>query len=218
MRYIVFSLFFLSIQVNGEDTNKFSSEQCLKSSFDTTIEHKTYLFGLLKAKLNIKKSECILSITFKELLEKKWEVDLCREPIHIKHQNNGSLSVYKKVESCDASSGEFCQSYLELQGILQDHGLIFAKGDREKINDPHGKVYCTYLLLNKYLGYDSIFSLYGKALDIYSNKKESCELPPKEAVVEEEPKKEEAKAEPNEVQMVPEGSEVHTSETPEKSF
>lgn len=179
MRFIVFSI-LLALTGHTLAADRFTSTNCLKSTFETNIEHKTYLFGLLTARLNIKKNECILKINFKEILEKKWEIDLCREPIHIKHQKSGSLAVYKKEKSCDQHNDEFCNSYQELQNIIQDHGLIFAKGDREKLSDDHGRVYCSYLLINKYLGHDSIFSLYSQPDDIYTHQKESCELPPRE--------------------------------------
>lgn len=187
MRFIVFSFLFMT-QVFCQDlSERFSSEACLKGSFNTSIEHDAYLFGLVKAKFDLKKDKCIIHVQYKELLEKSWTVDLCREPIHIKHKDKGTLTVFKKIKNCDKSADKFCQSYRELIKVIQDYGLIFASGAREKLEESHGKVFCSYLLMKKYLEEGAIFSLYSEAPDLYGAKKESCAIEkanPQQVVIE----------------------------------
>ena len=42
--------------------------------------------------------------------------------------------------------------------VLQDEGLIFAKGSRENLESDHGKVYCAFLLLKKYFKSNEAFN------------------------------------------------------------
>lgn len=201
MRYIVFSLVFSILSASAQDA-KFSSKECLQANFKAEVEHESSFFGLLKENLKISKDKCLLTIRYKQILEKEWVVDLCREPIHIKYKNKGSLTVYKKVKSCDEHNDDFCKSVSKLRTAIQDHGLIFASGAREKIDADHGKVYCSYLLLEKYLAENVIFSQFQESPDIYTDKKESCALPIKKEVLTSEPVVEASKVEP-ELKVVP---------------
>jgi len=70
---------------------------------------------------------------------------------------------------------------------IQDHGLIFAAGERELLKDSHGQTYCTSLLLKKYLDDGYVFSSHEIPMNIYSTQ-ESCDLPKKETKIIEEVK------------------------------
>lgn len=161
---------------------KFTSQECLEAKYKTTVVHRGKYFGLLESKLNIDKSECIIEIKHKSILEDTWLIDICREPIHLKVTSKGSQEVYKRLAKCERSDQlEFCQSARELLGILQDHGLIFAKGERESLGTAHGQVHCVVLLLKKYLNEGILFSKYSHtAIDLFSDEpKEACEIPQK---------------------------------------
>ena len=142
----------------------FSGKDCLKSSFNIEVSHKGPPLGLFNNKLRIDKKDCVLIIEKEKFryLRSKWELDVCRFPIHIK-EGAGAINVHKKVRpSCDFSSenkDKFCNSLKDLKGVVQDYGLIFAKGEKENINSDHGKVYCSFLLINFYFDKDTIFGL-----------------------------------------------------------
>jgi len=146
----------------------FTPRVCLMSSFETEIKHEGKFFGLIKNQLNIKKEECNIEINYKKILDTRWKIDICREPVHVKVLSKGSLEVFKRKDDCTNSNDEFCKSWRELEMILQDHGLIFAKGERESLETSHGKTYCTYLLLKKYLKSGILFSKYKNPIDIFS--------------------------------------------------
>jgi hypothetical protein len=59
--------------------------------------------------------------------------------------------------------------------VIQDDGLIFAEGDRDNLNSAHGRTYCSYLLLKKYLNESVVFSRYTEVQDIFIEK--SKEVP-----------------------------------------
>jgi hypothetical protein len=61
--------------------------------------------------------------------------------------------------------------------VIQDDGLIFAEGDRDDLNSNHGKTYCTYLLLKKYLNDSVIFSRYTEVPDIFLEKSKASPVP-----------------------------------------
>ncbi len=170
--------------------NMFTSRICLMTNFDTSIEHEGKFFGLVKNKLDIKKEDCLVEINYKNILDTKWIVDICREPVHIKVKSRGSLEFYKRKGNCSEYNDQYCKSWGELKQILQDHGLIFAKGERESLQSSHGKTYCTYLLMNKYLGEGVLFSKYKQTPDIFTEvkpdvKKEVIKTPKVEEVKEE---------------------------------
>ncbi len=64
-------------------------------------------------------------------------------------------------------TSDFCAQYFEMMDIIQDDGLIFAEGDRDNLLSAHGKTYCSYLLLKKYLNESVIFSRYTDVPDIF---------------------------------------------------
>ena len=46
----------------------------------------------------------------------------------------------------------------DLKNAISDYGLIFAKGEKEDLLSDHGKVYCSFLLINFYFDEEKIFS------------------------------------------------------------
>jgi len=187
MLYIRFRKIFIYCMIltlsTGVYANKFTSKQCLDSSFETLIRNEGRFFGLLKNDLRIKKNQCQVEIKLSmlrvELLETKWIIDVCREPIHIKLTAKGNQSVYKRKSECEKGSKiEFCEYWQELHGILQDNGLIFASGERENLQSSHGQTFCVYQLLKKYLGDGYLFSKYDQPKDFLGETvNESCVIP-----------------------------------------
>lgn len=178
MQFLKLSLIFI-ISVNIALANaKFSSKECLESSFETIIKSKGKFFGLIKNDLKVKKNKCLIEIRHKGILESIWNIDICREPIHMKVTSKGSQNVFKKANECNSeSTDDFCYYLNELKVNIDDYGLIFAKGLKENLKDPHGQIYCTSLLINKYFDENIVFSLFEKTVDLYSEKTETCELP-----------------------------------------
>ena len=136
---------------------------CLQADFTSTVSHKGFPFGLTKNTLTLTKNNCELIIEHQKLkfMKKKWLVDVCRAPVHIK-SGASEIEVIKKKFTCktDAKSknDDFCKTLVLMEQILQDDGLIFAKGEKENISSEHGKMYCTYVLLRSYLRFDKILS------------------------------------------------------------
>jgi len=146
----------------------FSSKECLEAKFETDIKHEGKFFGLIKNNLNIKKDGCLLEITFKNILETTWKIDICREPIHIKVKKMENESFYKRDGSCaHGLKNDFCEHWGGLKENLQDYGLIFAEGQRETITTSHGQTYCTYLLLQRYLDDGILFSKFEEPKSIF---------------------------------------------------
>jgi hypothetical protein len=139
------------------------------------------LFGLLKQEFEIDKKSCVLHVTHQKYLPKEWYVDVCREPVHIKVTSATGVDVAKKERNCfnadkSRDTSDFCSQLFDLMDVIQDDGLIFAEGDRDDLNSNHGKTYCTYLLLKKYLNESVVFSRYTEVPDIFVEK--SKYLPP----------------------------------------
>jgi hypothetical protein len=142
----------------------------LDSKFKTSIKNDGKFFGLVKNDLSIDKTQCIINVTYKNILETNWLIDICREPIHIKVTSKGNQSVYKRVEDCDKNKNQdYCTYQRELNETLQDYGLIFAKGERENLQTPHGQTHCTYLLIKKYLEDGYLFSKYDIPQNIFND-------------------------------------------------
>ena len=167
MSWFKCSIILLFISSNAF-AGRFTSNECLRSSFSASVEHNGKFFGLIKNKLNIEKKECLIEIKFKNILETKWVIDLCREPIHMKVHSKGSESVFKRNGKCDGGNkSDFCVYWGELYETLQDYGLIFAKGERELLSTDHGRTYCSYLLLKKHLDDGVLFSKYRESVELF---------------------------------------------------
>lgn len=141
----------------------FDDHTCLDNGFETTVTHKAKPFGLMENLLSVSKDTCVLDINVKkwEVWKRKWSVDICRLPVHIKY-GTGAVDIFKRKGSCppytsDVVGNEFCQKLKDLEKIILDEGLIFAKGLKEELNSDHGKVYCIYLLLQGYLREGTVY-------------------------------------------------------------
>jgi hypothetical protein len=120
-----------------------------------------------------------VDIKFKNILETKWLIDICREPIHIKVHSKGSQSVYKRKSECSKKDpSDFCVYWGDLNETLQDYGLIFADGERESLATDHGRTYCTYILLKKYLNDGHLFSKYDTSVDLFGNTTQKVQVAP----------------------------------------
>lgn len=178
MQWLKFScIVFLFLLSTGAWAEKFSSQNCLHAKYETSITHKGKFFGLIENKLSVKKDKCFIEVTFKGILETIWKIDVCREPIHMKVTSKGSQDVYKRDKKCDdQTKSDYCYYTKELMNSVQDHGLIFADGQREDLTESHGQTYCAYLLLQRYLDDGIIFSTFENPKNIYKEQT-ACEIP-----------------------------------------
>lgn len=161
-------LIFITLSFNTFALEKFSSRQCLDANFETDVKQGKKFFGLLKSNLEIKKDKCIIKIKYKNITEKEWLVDICRQPIHMKITSSVSQDVYKRDKGCEVNSkSEFCENWNELSDVIQDYGLIYAKGLREELSSSHGMTFCTFLLLKKHLEQGVLFSAFEETPDIF---------------------------------------------------
>lgn len=157
-QFIIISLFIF--QASTAFGAGFTGRECLEANFETKVSHKGRPFGLADNILNIKKENCLIQMGHEKMrfLKQHWEIDVCRGPIHIK-SGTGAVDVARRSGKCSRTNDSaFCQELRELESVLQNDGLIFAAGAKEKLADPHGMVYCTYLILRKYLRDGAILS------------------------------------------------------------
>lgn len=177
MVFTKFSLvLLLAISSAFAQQTRFSPKSCLDSSYNMKMVQKGPLFGLLKQEFIIDKKNCIVHITHKKYLPKEWFVDVCREPVHIKVTSATGVDVAKKENNClnvdkTKDTSDFCSQYFDMMDVIQDDGLIFAEGDRDNLASNHGKTYCTYLLMKKYLNESVVFSRYTEVPDIFEGPK-----------------------------------------------
>lgn len=153
---------------------RFSPKSCLDASYKMKMTQKGPLFGLMKQEFVINKKDCIVHITHKKYLPKEWIVDVCREPVHIKVTSATGVDVAKKESECmhvdkSKDTSNFCSQFFDMMDVIQDDGLIFAEGDRDNLSSDHGKTYCTYLLMKKYLNESVVFSRYTEVPDIFES-------------------------------------------------
>lgn len=182
MVFTKFSFIVLLTLSSAYAQTRFSSKSCLDSSYKMTMVQKGPLFGLLKQEFVIDKKGCIVHITHKKYLPKEWFVDVCREPVHIKVTSATGVDVAKKESECinvdkSKDTSDFCAQYFNMMDVIQDDGLIFAEGDRDNLASAHGKTYCSYLLLKKYLNESVIFSRYTEIQDIFLEKAKNIQPP-----------------------------------------
>ena len=192
---------------------RFSPKSCLDASYKMKMIQKGPLFGLIKQEFVIDKKNCLVHITHKKYLPKEWFVDVCREPVHIKVTSATGVDVAKKEAECinvdkSRDTSDFCSQYFDAMEVIQDDGLIFAEGDRDNLSSDHGKVYCSYLLLKKYLNESVIFSRYTDVPDIFIEKR--VEPAPVILPKENEVKKEEQEAKMIQPPVIKEKSETTT--------
>ena len=174
MRSSKFSLLLLCgvLSTSAMALERFSPKACLEGNFKTKIAHKGPLFGLLPHELVLEKKNCLVKISYRRYLPKEWVVDVCREPVHIKVASATGTDVAKKVQECvkpdkSRDTSDFCGQYFDMVDVIQDDGLIFAEGDRDSLSTPHGRTYCIYLLLERYLSDNILFSRYTDVPSIF---------------------------------------------------
>lgn len=146
---------------NSFVSSAFDDMFCLDASFDINVSHKSAPFGLLEKKIQIKKEACEIEVHLNSYMFVKdsWLVDVCREPVHVKYNNQlSSYKVLRKNGVCPRKNDPYCESILELQKEIQDNGLVYAKGEKEQLTTDHGKTYCAYLLIKKYTNEGFVFS------------------------------------------------------------
>lgn len=165
MRFLLFS-FLISMNLYAQstpDVHFMNDNECLQGNFEMRVSHQAALWGLLKNILRIEKKGCIISVLHESMKfsHKRWMIDVCREPIHIKYGVK-SVDVFKKQVSCsdpkEAKKDSFCQQRKALIDVIQDDGLIFAAGEKEDISSEHGKAYCSLLLIKSYVDRELVFS------------------------------------------------------------
>ena len=162
MLFLKYSLIFFNI-VNAY--GMFDDDQCFRSHHNVKVTHSTFPFNLAPTELEIDKKDCLIKFTQTNyyIIKKVWAIDICREPVHIKYGRSGQ-EVIRKNEICSKTSfdpnnkDKFCHYYTDLEKVIQDDGLIFAEGEKESLTSEHGKVYCSYSLIKKYLKDDFIFN------------------------------------------------------------
>ncbi len=172
MRYNQFStLLFAAFWASGlHAMERFSPKACLEARYRSVITHQGPLFGLITRDLAVDKKDCVIKVSHRRWVRHEWVVDVCREPVHIKTTSMTGVSVAKKTLDCKGPEGaatDFCKQYAALTDAIQDDGLIFAEGDRDSLSSPHGKTYCAYVLLERYLQDSMLLSLYTDVPDIF---------------------------------------------------
>lgn len=182
MVFTKFSLIVLLTLSSAYAQTRFSSKSCLDATYKMKMVQKGPLFGLLKQEFIIDKKGCIVHISHKKYLPKEWFVDVCREPVHIKVTSATGVDVAKKEAECinvdkSKDTSDFCAQYFDMMDVIQDDGLIFAEGDRDNLSSDHGKTYCSYLLMRKYLNDSVVFSRYTDIQDIFLEKAKDVQAP-----------------------------------------
>jgi hypothetical protein len=186
MAFIKYSFpLFLALSTVAAQPVRFSPQSCLDSVYKMKMVQRGPLFGLLKQEFVINKKNCLIHITHQKYLPREWFVDICREPVHIKVTSATGVDVAKKEASCQyvdktRDTSDFCSQYYGLMDVIQDDGLIFAEGDRDNLASDHGKTYCTYLLLKKYLNESVVFSRYTDVPDIFIERSAAPVAPAKQ--------------------------------------
>ncbi len=177
------TVFVLILVISSSFANldESSMNECLSRDFEISVSHRTFPLGLLERKLFLKKEKCLLNITHESFFvwNQGWKVDVCREPVHIK-KGFRSTEVIKKHRNCSSAFGDlnpdikeeqesFCSNLSKLSKLIEDDGLIFASGEKEDLNSDHGKTYCGYILLKRYLERNEVLSRFEKISAYYKN-------------------------------------------------
>ncbi|MCR9203906.1 MAG: hypothetical protein NXH75_04970 [Halobacteriovoraceae bacterium] len=157
MHFFKFSLILSLLSIS---CFSFDDNSCFKEGFEVEVIHKGKPFGLFPVILKVGKSDCDITVYHEKLKYQKstWKIDVCREPVHIK-KGTGAVEVIKKTQPCgDKSADPFCKEFSMIEKIIQDDGLIFAEGQKENLKTNHGKTYCAYVLIKKYLDNSLVFN------------------------------------------------------------
>ncbi|MBH46693.1 MAG: hypothetical protein CME71_00825 [Halobacteriovorax sp.] len=160
MQFFKFSLLILMSLPSFAMANSYTESQCLDASYETSISHKGFPFGLTQNILGVSKEKCVITISHEKLkfIKDAWVVDVCREPVHMK-KGAGAVEVIKREGLCvEGTKSSYCGELDRLKSMIQDDGLIFAQGEKEDLSSDHGKVYCAFSLLQRYLGQGIVLS------------------------------------------------------------
>jgi hypothetical protein len=163
--------FFILLLLSPLSRAEIDGLSCLQSEFSATVSHKGFPFGMTQNILKLSKNNCELTLEHQKLkfMKNKWLIDVCRAPVHIKSGASGEIKVIKKKTNCGtdakAKNDEFCKTLTLMEQVIQDDGLIFAKGEKENISSEHGKIYCAYVLIRSYLRFDKVLSRTDKQLN-----------------------------------------------------
>ncbi len=139
----------------------FTSSECTSANFSKQILLPAKYLGIFKREISLSKERCLLSLKFKSSFWfSKWEVDLCRDPIHLRYENFLGPELFRKNVSCiKGYSDQFCDSAAKLKEVIQNELLLFAEGERDQLSTSHGTSYCLNLLFASYLEKDFSFSM-----------------------------------------------------------
>ncbi len=163
--------------------NSYTELECLDASYETTISHKGFPFGLTQNILKVSKDHCVITINHEKLkfIKDQWVIDVCREPVHMK-KGAGAVEVIKRDGVCvEGTKSSYCGELSRLKALIQDDGLIFAEGEKEDIASDHGKVYCAFSVMNRYLDQGIVLSRHG-GVDVPMPS--SSPIPQSEAILE----------------------------------
>lgn len=162
------SILFFSL--SSTSYSMFKTSDCVGQSFQGKFSIEKGPFGLLPLNMSVKKNRCIVDIVKKFVFESSWQIDLCREPVHIKRKSwSGDGFDLRKSYPCKEDKA-YCQIVDELITSIENDALIYAQGERETLGSDHGKFYCTYLLLKSYLKDAKVFSLtVPSSINIFQN-------------------------------------------------
>lgn len=137
----------------------FKSSDCVIQSFQGSFTIDKGPFGMMPLVMSLKKNRCIIEIERNMIFKTSWQIDLCREPVHIKQKSwSGEGFEIRKEYPCKEGLA-YCQQVDELINSIENEALIYAKGERESLVTDHGKFFCSYLLLKNYLKEGKVFSL-----------------------------------------------------------
>ena len=161
-KFLIVLVFFSFIEFNiNQAFAMFSSSDCIVANFSKQIFLPAKYLGIFKREISLAKDRCLLSLKFKSSFWfSKWEVDLCRDPIHLRYENFLGPELFRKNTSClKGQSDQFCDSAAKLKEVIQNELLLFAEGERDQLSTSHGTSYCLNLLFASYLEKDFSFSM-----------------------------------------------------------
>ncbi len=131
----------------------FEQRECLYTDFSTSVKRFIDPLGVFENKLQVDKQKCEITVHLEKFkfIKKKWLIDVCRTPVHIK-SGVKVVDVLKRESECsNPKENEYCENYHEIMALIQDEGLIFAQGQKGNLHSDHGKFYCAFQLFETYL-------------------------------------------------------------------
>lgn len=146
-----FKFYVLGILLFTAQSQAFEFSTCITEDYEAKVSHKSAPFGLTNTHLAIQKEGCTLVLNYVQydFMKNRWEIDVCRGPVHIK-SGSTSVDVIKREKGCPGEE-DYCEEVSKIFSVIQNHGLIFAPGEKEDLKTDHGKFYCAFELLKSYL-------------------------------------------------------------------